>query len=107
MSRSVAPTVESLAGNGPPSVVSLIALKLLKLNANDEISNGIRETSSSGSVTRRNRCHGPAPSTRAASSESFGIACNAPVETRNMYGYPSQSWIRITDRRAVHDPPSQ
>src|SRR5215467_3920680 len=86
ISRSVEPTVESVGGNGPPCVVSCTALKLLKLNANDEISSGVRDTSSSGSVTRRNRLHTPAPSTLAASVSSPGIACNAPVDTRNMYG---------------------
>ena len=86
MSRSVAPAVESSAGNGPPSVVSRTALKLLKLNANDEMSSGDSATSSSGRVTRRNRAHGDAPSIAAASPSSFGIACSAPVATRNMYG---------------------
>src|SRR6266545_2709700 len=107
MSRSVAPTEGLSAGNGPPSVVRKIALKLLKLNANEAISSGVSATSSSGRVTRRKLCQAEAPSIDAASVRSRGIACRAPVATRNMYGYPSQSWTRITAKRAVHGCPSQ
>jgi hypothetical protein len=59
-------------------------LKLLKLNANDAISSGVRATSSSGSVTLRKPCSGLAPSMLDASISSRGMACSAPVVTRNM-----------------------
>jgi hypothetical protein len=61
-----------------------MALKLLKLNANDAISSGARATSSSGNVIVRNAYPGFAPSTFAASVRSAGIDCSAPVMTRNM-----------------------
>jgi hypothetical protein len=57
-------------------------LKLLKLKANDAIRSGVTTTSSRGSVILRKTCHAPAPSTRAASTSSPGIDCNAPSETR-------------------------
>src|SRR5215211_6205191 len=59
-------------------------LKLLKLNANDAISNGPVATSKSGSVILRKTCHAPAPSTRAASTSSPGIDCNAPRQTEEV-----------------------
>ena len=70
-------------------------LKLLKLNANDAISSGATATSSSGSVTLRNTCHAPPPSTRAASVSSAGIDCSAPSETRKKYGNVSQTLTRM------------
>ena len=57
-------------------------LKLLKLKANDAISSGATATISSGKVILRKICSPPAPSTRAASLSSSGIACSAPVRTR-------------------------
>ena len=57
-------------------------LKLLKLNANDAIRSGATATRSSGSVTFRNTWSAAAPSTRAASVSSPGIAWSAPVQTR-------------------------
>ena len=72
-------------------------LKLLKLNANDAISSGATATSSSGSVTLRNTCQAPPPSTRAASISSAGIDCSAPSETRKKYGNVSQTLTRITE----------
>src|SRR5215207_416934 len=65
-------------------------LKLLKLNAKEAIRRGATATSSRGSVIRLNTCHGPAPSTRAASTSSLGIDCSAPSETRKKYGNVSQ-----------------
>ena len=50
-----------------------------------------------GRVTLRNRRHAPAPSMMAASVSSAGMACRAPVLTRNMYGNPSH---RLTPRTA-------
>ena len=70
--------------NGPPSVSSWIALKLLKLKANDATSSGATATSSSGNTTLRNAVSPLAPSMLAASLRSDGIACNAPVHTTNM-----------------------
>src|SRR5262245_28144564 len=75
-------------------------LKLLKLNANDAIINGATATSSSGSVTLRNTCHAPPPSTCAASVSSFGIDCNAPSDTRKKYGTVSHMLTKITEKRA-------
>ena len=54
--------------------------KLLKLKANDAIRSGATTMNSSGSVTFRNTCHGPPPSTRAASVSSVGIDWSAPSE---------------------------
>src|SRR5581483_1745036 len=75
-------------------------LKLLKLNANDEIISGATATSRSGSVTHRNTCQAPPPSTRAASVSSSGIDWSAPSETRKKYGVVSQTETRITVTRA-------
>ena len=61
-----------------------MTLKLLKLKANDEISSGASETSSSGSLMAVKMRQGLAPSMRAASSTSSGSDCRAPVQTRNM-----------------------
>ena len=72
-------------------------LKRLKLNANDAISSGAVATSRSGSVTFRNTCRLPAPSTRAASLSSSGTACRAAVHTRNQYGKPIQTLTRMHD----------
>ena len=75
-------------------------LKLLKLKANDAIRSGAAATSSSGKVTFRNTCGPLAPSTRAASLSSSGIACRAPVQTRKKYGKPSQKLTRMHDTLA-------
>src|ERR1044071_9271359 len=75
-------------------------LKLLKLNANEAISSGATETSSNGSVISRQIRNGDAPSIRADSISSFGIACSAPVQIRNMYGKPSHRLTSTTDSLA-------
>jgi len=59
------------------------------------MSSGATEIMSSGRVIDRSIRAGPAPSIRADSRTSVGIACSAPVVTRNMYGKPSQ---RLTSR---------
>src|SRR6266511_366745 len=75
-------------------------LKLLKLNASDAIISGATAISSSGSVTLRNTCHAPPPSTRAASYSSLGTDCNAPIETRKKEGKVSQRLTRMTETLA-------
>src|SRR5690606_19332087 len=75
---------------------------LLKLNANEAISSGATDTSSSGSVISRQIRNEDAPSIRADSISSAGIACNAPVQIRNMYGKPSQRFTSTTDSLASH-----
>src|SRR5262245_26067889 len=72
-------------------------LKLLKLNANEAIRSGAVATRRSGSVILRNTCLDVAPSTRAASVSSAGIACSAPVQTRKKYGKPSQRLTRMQE----------
>src|SRR6478736_3704924 len=75
-------------------------LKLLKLNANEAISSGAVATRTSGKVTRRKICHGLPPSTCAASFNSSGIDCKAPIETRKKYGTVSQKLTRMHDTLA-------
>ena len=48
-----------------------------------------------------------APSSEAASLRSAGIACRAPVQTRNMYGNPSQRLASRTATFAQNGLPSQ
>src|SRR5215207_6764539 len=84
-----------------------MVLKLLKLNANDAMSNGATVTSSSGSLMSRNTAHGFAPSTVAASWMSSGIDWSAPMQTRNMYGNPSQRFTMSTDTLAMSGSVSQ
>src|SRR5207245_11233703 len=76
----VEPATDEVACGGPPPVRKYMLLKLLKLNANEAITNGPTATSSSGSVTRRKTWNGPPPSTRAASVSSSGIDCSAPID---------------------------
>ena len=56
---------------------------------------------SSGSVTRRKRCHRVAPSTSAASSTSFGIDVSAPRTTTIMNGKPSHVFVATFAANAV------
>ena len=63
----------------PPAGEQVDGGKLLKLKANDAIRSGAVATRRSGSVTFRKTCRAVAPSTRAASVSSAGIACRAPV----------------------------
>src|SRR5437588_8412943 len=96
---SVLPAIEEVLLYGPPPVSRYTLLKLLKLNAKDATISGATATSSSGSVTRRKICHGPPPSTRAASVSSSGIDCKAPSETRKKYGVVSQTLTSTTATR--------
>ena len=48
-------------------------------------------------MTLRKTCHGPPPSTRAASFSSVGIDWSAPSEIRKKYGEVSQTLTRITE----------
>src|SRR6478609_6842865 len=77
-----------------------MSVKLLKLNANDEISSGAVEMSSSGSVTERHVRQRPAPSIFAASMTSDGSDWSAPVQMRNMYGKPSHRFTNRTENFA-------
>ena len=53
--QDVGVTARGLSGgNGPPFVVRAMMLKLLKLNANELMSSGATDTSSSGKTTARN-----------------------------------------------------
>ena len=61
-----------------------IKVKLLKLYANEPISNGEIEAINRGYVILQNYCKPDAPSTFAASINSFGIDCNAPVVIKNI-----------------------
>ena len=82
---SVHPTATSLPIiGGPPPVSRKIKVKLLKLNAKEPISNGEIETINRGNVIFQNDCKPDAPSTFAASINSFGIDCNAPVVIKNI-----------------------
>src|SRR2546430_1882460 len=92
---SVDPAIGWLGCVGPPPVNRKMLLKLLKLKANDAIRSGVVATSSNGSVTRRKICHGPPPSTWAASVSSCGIDWSAPIETRKKYGTVSQKLTRM------------
>src|ERR671913_661912 len=74
--------------------------KLLKLKAKDAIKSGATTISSNGSVTLRKTCHGPPPSTLAASLSSVGIDCRAPSEIRKKYGEVNQTLTRITETLA-------
>jgi hypothetical protein len=53
-----------------------------------------------GNVTRRNRCHGPAPSRRAASRICSGIASRADEKTNMLYPKPCQTLIAMTANMA-------
>src|SRR6266571_5281094 len=97
---SVAPAVELPLTGGPPVVSRKMLLKLLKLKANDATIKGATATSNNGKVTFRKTCQAPPPSTRAASYNSAGIDCSAPIETRKKYGNVNQMLTRITDTRA-------
>ena len=87
---SVYPTATSAPTiGGPPLVRRKIRVKLLKLKAKAPINNGEIETNSKGKVILQKDWRGVAPSTFAASNNSFGIDCNAPVTIKNMYGKPN------------------
>src|SRR6478609_8584471 len=107
MSRSVAPADGLSTGNGPPPLVSQIAPKLLKLNANVVINSGPVATNSNGNVMVRKAFAGLAPSTPAASTRSDGMDCKAPVQTRNMYGKPIHNWMMSTAVLADQGWPNQ
>ena len=76
--------------SGRPPVSSVISTKLLKLNANDEISSGVSGLRISGSVIWVKLVIGPAPATADASYRSAGIDLMSPMQTIIMYGKPSQ-----------------
>src|SRR5437588_5517368 len=97
---SVLPAIEEVLLYGPPPVSRYTLLKLLKLKANDATISGATATSSKGKVTRRKICHGPPPSTRAASVSSCGMDWSAPIETRKKYGTVSQKLTRMHDTLA-------
>src|SRR5690242_14335946 len=99
MRMSVEPATDDEPLYGPPPVRRKMLLKLLKLNANDAIISGATATRRSGSVTRRKIAQPPPPSTFAASVNSAGIDCSAPIDTRKKYGVVSQPLTRITETR--------
>jgi len=66
------------------------------------MSSGVTTASSNGSVTLLNTCQRPAPSTRAASTNSVGIDCKAPMHTSMKYGVVNHTDTRITEIRAHH-----
>ena len=70
--------------SGRPPVSRLISTKLLKLNANDEISSGVSGLRISGSVMLTKLVIGPAPATAEASYRSAGIALISPMHTTIM-----------------------
>src|SRR5258708_29698105 len=74
--------------------------KLLKLDANDAMISGATATSRNGRITLRNDAQALVLFTRAASINSFGIDCSAPIETRKKYGTVSQVLTRITENLA-------
>ena len=53
-----------------------------------------------GSVTNRNRCHGPAPSSVAASYSEGEIVCSPASSVIATNGMPRQTLAAITDQRA-------
>ena len=102
ISISVQPTATSLPiTGGPPPDNRKIKVKLLKLNANEPIKSGDIDTINNGKVILQNDCIPDAPSTFAASINSFGIDCKAPVVIRNIYGKPSQVLTNKTAARAL------
>tara|TARA_B100001113_G_scaffold282057_1_gene237001 strand:+ start:28 stop:534 length:507 start_codon:yes stop_codon:yes gene_type:complete len=94
---SVQPTGTSLPiTGGPPPESKNIKVKLLKLNAKDPINKGEIETIRRGNVILQKAWRLVAPSTFAASINSLGIDCSAPVVIKNMYGKPNHVFTRRT-----------
>ena len=75
-------------------------LKLLKVQIVPTMMAGTMAARSSGMVIFHSCCQPVAPSMRAASYSSSGMACSAPVAITVMKGQPSQMFASHTAQKA-------
>ena len=91
----------SVAPPGPPEVTLItmsasFSLKIALMSRTVMLTGSIR-----GKITFRKDCQGVAPSTLAASSTSFGIACNPASSRIIMKGIETQASIASIEKRAL------